>query len=166
MSCRGCLCGGWGGAGESMALPEHGLLVGMWAVPELQPGKTMGTLEQRAVSGLPALGQPHSTFPCPATLATTLVSCFQPFLSMGMASLGPAGLRRGWVVPQPPQPFFHVPTAPGRRTRGLRSSLKAQVATAFWRLHVRSWRGGSKGSSRSLRHWRPQGSSWCLRSTT
>lgn len=88
-----------------MALPEHGLLVSMWAVPELQPGKTMGTLEQRAVSGLPAMGQPHSTFPYPATLATTLVSCFQPFLSMGMAFLGPAG-REGLGRSSAPSAFL------------------------------------------------------------
>lgn len=152
-----------GGAAESVVLLESRVLASMRAVLELQPGRTMGSLEQRAVPGLPAVGQPHGILPCPTRLATNPASCFQPSLCMGMASWGPAGLRRGWVIPQP---IFHMPTAPGRRTHGLRSSLKAQAATASRRFRVRSWRGGLKGSSRSLRHWQHQGSSWCLRSTT
>lgn len=85
----------------------------------------------------------------PNSLATTSLSCFPLFLSMGMASLGPAGLKKGWVIPQP---VFYVLTAPGQRTHGLGSSLKAQAAPVSQRLPVRNWRRELKTNSRSLRH--------------
>lgn len=124
-------------------------LVSMWAVLELQPGVTMGSLECRVAPQLSVVREPCSILSCPSSLATTPLSCFELTLSMGMASLGPAGLKKSWVVPQP---VFHMLTAPGRRTRGLRSSLKAQAAPVSQRLHVRNWRGELKRSSRSLRH--------------
>lgn len=104
-----------------MALPEYRMLASMWAVLELQPGRTMGSLEQSAVPGLPAVGQPHGILPFPTRLATTPASCFQPSLSMGMASWGPAGLRRGWVVPQPPS--THLSRARSSWTEDTRAQI-------------------------------------------
>lgn len=69
-------------------------LASMWAVLELQPGVTMGSLECRVAPQLSVVRQPCSILSCPNSLATTPLSCFQLTLSMGMASLGPAGLKR------------------------------------------------------------------------
>jgi len=123
---------------------EHGI-AGAWAAGECvgsaraaagqdhgEPG-TMGCAGAHPLWGSP-------TASCPARpFVATPASCFQPCPRVGMASPWSAGLRRGRVISQP---VLHMPTAPGRRTHGLRSSPKARVATASQRLRVRSWRGG------------------------
>lgn len=70
-------------------------LATMWAVLELQPGVIMGSLECRVAPQLSVVRQPCSILSCLNSLATTPVSCFQLSLSMGMASLGSAGLEKG-----------------------------------------------------------------------